>query len=406
MNIAQVLIIYRKEMTEVLRDRRTLLSMILIPILIFPVMTIGLGSLMGSQMEKIKAGTFVVAIIGGENSPELVTHLSEVENFQLMESRIDIDTAKELLTDKAVQVVVDIPQGFESQLYAFFNGSKEAPQVEILSDESEVESEIAGDRVAMVIKDYRRLAVSAELERRNIRGDITKPFLVNQINTASERKMGGFILGMILPYMVIMLSLIGALYPAIDLTAGEKERGTLETLLVSPAGRMEIVVGKFITVMTASLVTAMLAIVSMTITFTSGFMFGGAMGEGINLGFDFMSIVWVLLMMIPMTATFSALLLTIALFAKSYKEAQSYTTPLMILVIMPSMITLIPGVEPSAKLAMIPVVNVAMMLKQALMGHYEPSLISITIIASLVYAAGAMFIAFRQFQREEVLFRV
>ncbi|MBL7191404.1 ABC transporter permease [bacterium] len=406
MKLSQIIIIYRKEMLDILRDRRTLASMILIPIIMFPLMTIGLGSIMGSQIEKMKKRIYVTAVVGGEHAPELVEYLKSEPDIQFFDIKIDTGMARLMLADKTIQAAVNIPAGFQTQLYDFIAGNAEAPHIEILSDMSEMESEIAGDKIREVIGQYRSGIVTTELEKRNIRPDILKPFFMNIINTASSRKMGGFMLGMILPYMVILLAITGGMYPAIDLTAGEKERGTLETLLVSPAGRFEIVFGKFFTVMTASLITTLLAIASLLFTYTSGFGSMMEMEEAAKMSVDFAAVFWVVLMMLPLSATFSALLLTLGVFAKSYKEAQSYMTPLMILVILPAMVSIIPGITPTPKLALIPVVNVSLMLKEALMGRYDLALITITIISSLVYAFITMFIAFKQFQREEVLFRI
>jgi len=204
--------------------------------------------------------------------------------------------------------------------------------------------------------------------------------------------------------MIILLSIMGAMYPAIDLTAGEKERGTLETLLVSPVGRMEMVLGKFLTIMTASLSTATLSLLSLYVTVSSGMMMTAAeeMTMTINPG----ALISLILMMIPLAGLFSALLMTIAVFARSYREAQTYISPLMIVAILPAMASLIPGISPDLQMALIPVLNVSMTLKEVLMGRFDFVLIMVTALSTMVYAAFAIFISFRMFQKESVLFRV
>lgn len=404
MNLHQVTVVYAKEITDIIRDRRTLISMILIPMLIIPLIGGGLGTLMESQIDKMEEKTFTISVNGEEHAPILFSALEENGQFQII-SGLDSAMAMELLKDASVLTIVNVPPGFEHRLGKFFRGEAEAPALNLIYDESEIESEIAAKNLRGVINEYRRKIVAMELERMNLRGNITEPFEIKLVNTATKEEMGGFVAGMMLPVMLILLSITGAMYPAIDLTAGEKERGTLETLLVSPVGRAEMVLGKYLTVMTASLVTTILVLISITVTMSSGLLFGPTGGEGVQMSFNILHLLSALVMMLPLIAFFSALLMTLSVFAKSYKEAQSYVSPLMIIAIIPAMITYLPGIEPNAKLLLIPVVNVAMTLKEALMGNYDPAMIAESFLSSAVYAAIAVWITFKQFKRENVLFR-
>jgi sodium transport system permease protein len=404
MKLNQVFVVYGKEMIDILRDRRTLISMILIPLLIFPLMTIGFGSLMGTQVKKMEKKTYSVALIGAENAPELFAFLQADSSIKVFSYVENVEQTRQLIKNKIASAVINVPKDFETQLKSFFLRDTPAPSLEVLADESKMESEIVSKKLTNLISEYRQNTVSKELKRLNLRDDLTKPFTVKSINLASEEEMGGFVAGMILPYMVIILALVGAMYPAIDLTAGEKERGTLETLLVAPVGRMEMVLGKFLTIMTSSLVTAVLAIISLYTTFIIGT--AAIPEEAIKMSLDVLKVLGILLIMLPIAMLFSALLMTLALFARSYREAQSYISPLMIVVILPAMISMIPGVEPSFKLAITPICNVALMLKETLTGNFNFALIAVTFVSSSVYAAIGILIAFRQFQRESVLFRV
>jgi sodium transport system permease protein len=159
--------------------------------------------------------------------------------------------------------------------------------------------------------------------------------------------------------------------------------------------------------MTASFATAILAIISMTITLSQGSaMLPESSESAIDFALTLPVVIELLILMIPLTMMFSALLMALALFARSYREAQSYISPLMILVIVPAMVSYLPGIEPDFDLALIPVVNVALMLKTTMTGDFDVGLVAVTFLASLVYASGAIWVAFRQFQRESVLFRV
>jgi sodium transport system permease protein len=193
-----------------------------------------------------------------------------------------------------------------------------------------------------------------------------------------------------------------------DLTAGEKERGTMETLLSSPARRRDLVFGKFLLILTASLATATLAVLSMgsTFSFLSRFSSPQEHGEGFAiLTIHPGTVVAIFVLALPVAVLFSAVLMTIALFAKSYKEAQSYLTPMTMVVIFPAIAAILPGVELTPKLALIPIVNVSLLCKELVAGTYHWNFIALIFLSTCVYAAIALFIAVKMFQRESVLFR-
>jgi len=200
------------------------------------------------------------------------------------------------------------------------------------------------------------------------------------------------------------------MYPAMDLTAGEKERGTIETILCSPVSRTHLVLGKFLMVLTASIGTAVLAIASMAVSFGVGKKLllaftGGSADSAMHITITAKAIFSIFFVVLPLAVFFSAALLALALFAKSFKEAQSYISPLMIAVVLPAVASLLPGVELNAGLALIPVLNTSLVSKEIITGTYHWNLIALIFLSSSVYAAAALAIAVRLFQREDVLFR-
>jgi len=405
MKFDRIGIIYRKEIRDILRDKRTLISMVLIPILIFPLMTGGIGGLVGSQIQKMGQQKTAIIVLGEEHAPDLYNYLTANESLILLETANDSTSAVRLLNDGVVQAVIQIPEGFESGFGDFFSGTDSSDYLNLIIDESEVKSDISRDKVVNILKDYRSKVVGEELKRNNLREDFDRPFWIYTHNTATESEMGGFVAGMIMPYMVILLALVGAMYPAIDLTAGEKERGTMETLLISPVARTDIVYGKFLTIMTASMATSILSMLSMYITLSSGFFLAGESSE-VGFSIEPTGLFWILLMMLPLSALFSSLLMTVALFARSYREAQSYISPMMIFAIIPAVASVIPGIELNLKLAIVPIINVTLVLKDALMGRYDTVMILAVFISNIIYARIGIYIAAKQFQREEVLFRI
>jgi sodium transport system permease protein len=199
------------------------------------------------------------------------------------------------------------------------------------------------------------------------------------------------------------------MYPAMDLTAGEKERGTIETILASPVGRTELVAGKFLMVLTASVATAMLSLGSFAVTFSVPLKmmkeFGRAAGGGMSFVISGKGVAAVFFMVLPLAVMFSAALLAISLLARSYKEAQSYIQPLVIVVILPAVAALLPGVELNAKLALIPILNTSLVSKEILTGNYPWGMILLIFGSSCLYAVAALGVAVAAFKRESVLFR-
>jgi len=397
MDVKKVKIIYLKEMLDTLRDRRTLISMVLVPILLFPVLMFGMRGLVVSLIEKAEEKPARVTILGEENAPSVAAQLFQNEKLRI----VDLEDYSDAIQDKRIEAALVFSEDFERRIE-----QEDSAQATIYYDMAEIKSDMAMEKLRTHLRDYEDSMVSSRLKRREMERSLLHPVRIQTENVASEEKMGGFMLSMFLPYIIIILALTGAMYPAIDLTAGEKERGTLETILVSPASRGELAIGKFFCVMTASIVTAILATMSMSITAGMGLaQMSQFTGEEARLSIKLTSILVMLILFLPVSALFSSVLLSLSLLAKSYKEAQSYITPLMIVIIMPAMISFMPGVELSWGLALIPIINVSLALKEVLLGTYNFGFIGLIFLSTLVYASFSIFITRRLFEKEQVLFR-
>ncbi len=247
---------------------------------------------------------------------------------------------------------------------------------------------------AGLLQNLQRYSVVKErLAVKNIPDSALKPFDIKQENVAPPEKVGGAAFGGLIGYMVILLCLTGGMYPAMDLTAGEKERGTMETVLSSPVSRVHLVLGKFFMVLTASLVTAALSVTSMGVSFWAvehfhAFDRAGSDAAEFQLRIGFGSVLSVFVMVLPLAVLFSAALMTISLFAKSYKEAQSYVTPLMMVVILPAVAAMLPGVELTSKLALVPILNMSLLCKELVTGTYHWNYIAINFLLHLRVCGG------------------
>jgi sodium transport system permease protein len=400
MNLRNIFIVYRKELTDSLRDRRTLISMIVVPLLIFPVMTIGIGAFVGKMVINAEAEIPKVMILNGQDSPRAVENLTALKDIRVVATDPNY---KQQISDKKIRAAVDIPSGFDA---AVEHG--DPATVKIYDYTGDLKSGFAVKKIQKYFNDLQTETVKKRLEAHDLPATLVQPFEVKEENVAPPEKVLGATIGGFLPYFIIILCLVGATYPAIDLTAGEKERGTIETILCSPVPRTDIVLGKFLMVVTAALCTAMLAIISMGTSFhIAKLMMAGAGGADnpFNLTIGIKVIGAVFLMVVPLAVFFASGLIAIALMAKSYKEAQSYIAPLTILVVLPAVAALLPGVEFNARMALIPVLSTSLVCKEIVSGTYHWNYIAIIFASSCVYASAALYVAVSLFKREDVLFR-
>lgn len=409
-NIATV---YFKELKDSIRDRRTVLSIIIVPTLLMPALMFGVGKIAAGIFSKARQETPTVMILGGEDSPEIVAKLKQSGKMRIVESVADW---KQRISDKKIRAAVQIPPGFETKLKAGETGP-----IVIYNYGGELKSGFAVEVLDKFFRDLREKTVAARLAERSLPSSLITPFEVKRENVAPPEKVGGNLLGGIVPYIIILLCFTGAMYPAMDLTAGEKERGTMETLLCSPVPRINLVLGKFLVVLTGSLSAMVLSLASMGISAAAaGLIFlnghGGtgklataaahAKASGVAMPtIDLLGLFGVVAMVFPVAVLFSALLFTISLFAKSYKEAQSYTAPMIIFVIMPAVVGMLPGIELNARLALVPILNLSLVCKEMLSGVWHWNYIGLIFGSSCFYAAAALAFAVKMFNREDVIFR-
>jgi sodium transport system permease protein len=403
MSLGAVGIVYRKEFTEWVRDRRTLISTVLVPLLLFPVILLGFTYFAVELIGRAEKEAPKVMILGGEDSPQLLTFLHGLKKLKIVPYSANW---KMQISEKQIRAAVDIPTGFQAAL-----DKGQEKTVKIYFYEGELKSSLGAGHIEKFLKEYRDEIVKDRLSAKNVAASVLTPFDIKQENVASAEKVSGATVGGFIGYLVVLLCMTGAMYPAIDLTAGEKERGTMETILSSPVSRLDLVLGKFFLILSAALATAALSVFSMGTSFAVMHRLSASAssdrGEASKLLLQMgpKPIALIFLMALPLAVLFAAALMTIALFAKSYKEAQSYLTPMTFLVVIPAVASLLPGVELTPKLAVVPILSTSLVCKEIVAGTYHWNSIAVIFASTCVYAAVALFLAVKTFQRESVLFR-
>jgi sodium transport system permease protein len=314
------------------------------------------------------------------------------------------------LKDGKVDVILSAPLDFYVLLEKGENPSDaEQPALKIDWRKNDAASRQAIQRLVPILQAWKEELKRIRLARKGLRNDFDEPFEIKVPGFKSGAGDRPFdLLVRIFPFMLVMWSLAGALYPAVDLCAGEKERGTMETLLISPAGREEIVLGKFLTIWVFSAATAFLNLVSMGLTtwvFTSQLPANSQFPHG---GLSVAALSWCLVLLLPTSAFFSAISLAVGAYARSSKEGQYYLMPLFLITMPLMFLTLAPGVKLSPFYSLIPITGVALLMQELMTGpgldevwfYFVPVLAPIAL-----YSWLALRWAIEQFKREEVLFR-
>ncbi|MFO0911018.1 MAG: ABC transporter permease subunit/CPBP intramembrane protease [Isosphaeraceae bacterium] len=431
-----VSVIFRREVRDQLRDRRTLFMIFILPMFLYPIIMFGALQLSAAFEQKPRT----VVVVGAENlpaeppllnpegggfNPALFDPPSDAQRLivRRVEARgewLDAAYRERATRSGAADVVLSIPSTLRDQIER-----KETLDIPVDYDSADERSQNTYYRLREVLARWQKSLVSRRLVQDKLPASYTEPIKVKPIDVATPVETGNSVWARLFPFLLVMMSLTGAFYPAVDICAGEKERGTMETLLISPASRAEIVVGKFLTVFVASVMTALLNLVCMAITgvglarqvmssgspATSAAASAGAAASrraisaiavpSVETG------IWILLLLIPLAAFFSALCLALAVLAKSMKEGQYYMTPLYLVCLPLMFLSLAPGIELNLFYSLLPVTGVALLLKSLILGDYVTAgqYFLPVLVPTCVYGALALRWAIDQFQREDVLFR-
>ena len=393
--------IYRKEFLDVLRDRRALISMVVVPLVVFPLLIGGMARLIPKIQERAEQEASTLSVAARISTPGIRDGL-EKAGLRLVEK----DDLKAAVQDKSVGAAVEELPGQTG------NG---IPQIVIYVDASNDASNAAGTRIREALTELKDRQIRDSLRSSGISETVLSPFTVSRVNVAGDRKMAGALYGTMLGYVLVLLMFTGGMYTVLDMTVGEKERKTLEALLASPARRSEIVMGKILVAITAVLATAALTLGSMIYTLkNSGLGTVNRPGRemdvdlGRSLGtvpLDASTVGLIALIFIPLAVFAASLMFAIALKARSFKEGQTYLTPLIMLVIFPALLGGLPGLKMTPALCLIPIFNASQMIHGILIGDASHVNFAVTMAANLAYSAVAFLLATRMFQDERVLFR-
>ncbi len=388
-----ILTVYKKEMKDTLRDRRTLMTAILIPMLIIPILITGLTKLQTSLMNKEEHKQLKIALIG---TPENFATQLKDSSIKFI-STIDVQTSRNEIAKDSLDAAIECDANFTNDINQMKSG-----KIKLYYKSTNI---LLASRISEKLESIKSILLNERIKKLNIPAETLQPFAVAKIDIASPKEQLGKIAGGFLPYLFILFCFTACMYPAIDLITGEKEKGTMETLLSSPASRFQILIGKILAIATVGVSAALMIILGMIIGLKFLKEIPKDFLDTIN---DMVSpkfIIMLIAMLIPLAIFFAGLLSALVIRAKSFKEAQSLVTPMTFVVIIPAIMATVPGISLNWQTAFIPILNIALATKEIIAGTINMGQYFVIVVWLIVLAFLAAVLSYKQFSKESMVLK-
>lgn len=392
--------IYKKELARIFKDKKMVFSVFLLPVLIMVGIMALVGNLAERQVENIKSHESVVYMV---NEPESFQAFLKAADLHLdaksAETKEERENVMESLKNGDADLMIEFPDNFDSMIQNYQQGD-EVPQIKTYYNPSEEYSSSAYEAISnQALEAYRQMLLSQRVADMNG----LQVFTVNSDNkemiVQDDQKASGKTLGMMLPYFITILLFAGAMGIGTDMIAGEKERGTMASLLVTPVKRKSIVLGKVFALMTISGISSIIYIVVMGVTFPK--IMGGDSGLDIEITPE--QIVMIGILLVAIAFLYSAIVILISVFARDLKEASTYITPAYMVVLVIGLMTMFTTSEPDMKDYLIPFYNTALTLKGILMSEVTVLQYGVTLAMTLALGGILTALIAKAFESEKVM---
>lgn len=388
--------LFKKELKDTLRDRRTIIAMIVVPILVFPLI-LGLSTTISKSFaENQQEEELMIAVVTKDGTNQFIDALAAIPDSlgpKTLIHHADTVGVKKSIQEDSIQLAFVIPPHFDQQ-----QQDNKQSVIHIYLKGSNIGNKSRAQQYLTVIKES---LTQKRMKKLNLDQKIMQPIAESYVDLSSDQEIFGKLAGGFLPYLFIIFGFIGCLYPAIDLFTGEKERKTLETLLTTPVSRWKILVGKMLVIVLSGIAAATFALVGLFISLNLFNMVNipGLM-DVVDSILNFSFILTLYLLLIPLTIFFAGIMVPITISAKSFKEAQSILTPINFVVILPTLVGFIPGVELDYSTVFIPIVNIVLATKELVSGTLDPILMICAFLAMIVYAGISVAFSYKRFGKE------
>lgn len=387
--------VFKKELRDTLRDRRTVMMMIVIPTLVFPMIMSIFMSVSESFQKKAAEKKVKIGLVSNQAGSLEADLLKVPESLGKKEFIPFTDTVSLIRAIRmdSIQVGIYIPNNAEQ-----LKSAMQPISVTVFHDGTDLGMKERADAYVTYVQENWKKQRYAELKIDEAK--IT-PFILEHSNVASSKEMIGKLAGGFLPYLFIAFGFMGCMFPAIDLFTGEKERATIETLLTTPVPRWKILFGKMGVVVLSGLLAATFNLLGIYLSIeVLNLVKDPVLLQAIK---DILSPTFIIMLyalLIPLITFFAGIMIPIAVRAKSFKEAQSIISPLNLLIILPAMVGFFPGVELNEITALIPVVNIVLATKELIAGTLEWHLVAMAFGVMVLLAVIAVMLSYRKFENE------
>ena len=390
-------IIFKKEIKELFRDRKSLFMMIGFPILVLPILLAGGIELVKTFGEKEANKKIKIGFLNSEQGEDLIDLISGNEKYQII-NNIDPNKIEAFIEADSVDIILEFDQKFAENLKSNSTG------LVTLYHKTKGLTGIPISFTNQILNQYEQERLTERLTEKNIEQEMLNPIDIKKQDITSDREKAGKADGGVIPYFLLIYCFIGAMMPAIALGASEKEKGTLETLLASPSSHFKILLGKWWAVFSTSFLSAFAVILGIILAMNIVEMPSGVYMLLSSL-LSMKTIMLIMLLISPIAAIFSAIALSISIYAKSFKEAQNYISPMMMIIILPALLGMTLPLELNNTSALIPIYNVVLSCKEIMAGTIDTFLLLEVLISSFILSFIAIFFASKLFKKESFIFR-
>ena len=387
----------RKELRDALRDGRTIIAVFVVPLVLYPGLMLFMGSIEAANKKDESALRVRVGIVGEAQLPGLHERMAALEGVET----VPLEGAPSSLESAGVDAALVIPAGLPASV-----ASGDSVKVELLYKDADHKSSAADERMKPVLEEVRREMTVLWAQSRGAKADAAPAITVEHRDISSKEEEGRFMAALIIPYILVFMVAAGSMQIAVDTTTGEKERGTLETLLSTPASRGELVMGKCMAVITTALLAGAIGIFGLWFNFSVlANLMPGLASQSVQLSIRPMQMLFMLVTVLPTAVFLGATLVAIGCFARSMREGQTYATYVYMASVFLGLGSFRQLGTPPLQRFAIPILNTALLQREILTDTVVPTHALLTLGMSAAMAAIMLVIATRLFSNESVLFR-
>ncbi len=389
----EIILIIKKELTELFRDKKTIVNSIILPVLITPILIVVVSKVMEFVNKKDAAKTIKIGLM---NAPDDFNQLVANDTLNKVTTFTEMADFKTLINEGEVQTVLVFPENWKTDMDSLRTG-----EIQIYRNEAKRN---VNSRVGRIVTNYTEGIKNARIASLQIPMEKLTPVKRSYVEVGEKKEAIGKAVGGFIPYIFILGMWGGCLLAAIDLVTGEKERKTVETTLSLPLSKFNVLVGKAIVAAILGLLPAIFNILGLVV----GLQFidlPPAFDSFISELVTFESLSLILLLLVPFSIFLSGLLIAIIAGATTFKEAQSKATPIIMFIIIPLVMALLPGIELTWATVFVPVLNIGLAVKEITAGTMDMLQYVVILISLLLFSVGAIYLSYKKFSDENAILK-